>query len=194
MSTAGTRERLVTATIELLRTRGYSGTSVKQISAAANAPMGSLYHHFPGGKPELAAAALRDAGVAYGQLIPLLLDPYADLREALPAAFTTAAEQIEQTGWINMCPVGTVAGEIADAEPELRAVAAEIIAAWIEDGTAYFTGRGLPEDTARELILGTLTALEGAFVLSRTLRSTEPLHAAGRAMSARLSQLTVRDR
>ncbi|MBF6352193.1 TetR/AcrR family transcriptional regulator [Nocardia flavorosea] len=194
MSTTGTRERLVTATIELLRTRGYSGTSVKQISAAANAPMGSLYHHFPGGKPELAAAALRDAGVAYGQLIPLLLDPYADLREALPAAFTTAAEQIEQTGWINMCPVGTVAGEIADAEPELRAVAAEIIASWIEDGTAYFTGRGLPEDTARELILGTLTALEGAFVLSRTLRSTEPLHAAGRAMSARLSQLTVRDR
>ncbi|MFI1464192.1 TetR/AcrR family transcriptional regulator [Nocardia carnea] len=189
MSTSGTRERLVTATVELLRTRGYSGTSVKQISAAANAPMGSLYHHFPGGKPELAAAALRDAGVAYGQLIPLLLDPYADLQEALPAAFATAAEQIEHTGWINMCPVGTVAGEIADAEPELRAVAAEIITSWIEGGTAYFAGRGLPEDTARELILGIITALEGAFVLSRTLHSTAPLHAAGRAMSARLHEL-----
>ncbi|WP_280434769.1 TetR/AcrR family transcriptional regulator [Nocardia carnea] len=192
MSTTGTRDRLVTATIELLRTRGYSGTSVKQISAAANAPMGSLYHHFPGGKPELAATALRNAGVAYGQLIPLLLDPYADLQEALPAAFITAAEQIEQTGWINMCPVGTVAGEIADAEPELRAVAAEIITSWIEDGTAYFVGRGLAEETARELIVGTLTTLEGAFVLSRTLRSTEPLHAAGRAMSARLSELSGR--
>ncbi|MFI5720537.1 TetR/AcrR family transcriptional regulator [Nocardia sp. NPDC051750] len=189
LSTTGTRARLVTATIELLRTRGYSGTSVKQISTAANAPMGSLYHHFPGGKPELAAAALRDAGIAYGRLIPLLLDPYADLHEAIPAAFTTAAEQIEQTGWINMCPVGTVAGEIADAEPELRAVAAEIITAWIEDGTAYFAGRGLSADTARELILGVLTALEGAFVLSRTLRSTAPLHAAGRAMRARLAEL-----
>ncbi|MEU1983131.1 TetR/AcrR family transcriptional regulator [Nocardia sp. NPDC019395] len=194
LSTTGTRARLVTATIELLRTRGYSGTSVKQISTAANAPMGSLYHHFPGGKPELAAAALRDAGVAYGQLIPLLLDPYRDLHEAIPAAFTTAAEQIEQTGWINMCPVGTVAGEIADAEPELRTVAAEIITAWIEDGTAYFVDRGLSGEAARELILGVLTALEGAFVLSRTLRSTAPLHAAGRAMSARLSELSPRVR
>ncbi len=194
MSTTGTRERLVTATIELLRTRGYSGTSVKLISTAAHAPMGSLYHHFPGGKPELAATALREAGVAYGQLIPLLLDPYADLQEAIPAAFATAAEQIEQTGWINMCPVGTVAGEIADAEPGLREVTAEIITSWIEDGTAYFVRRGLPEDTARELIIGTLTALEGAFVLSRTLRSTAPLHAAGRAMSARLAELTAENR
>lgn len=184
-----TRDRLVTAMTELLRTRGYSGTSVKQITLAANAPMGSLYHHFPGGKPELAAVALRTAGAAYGQLVPLLLDPHPDLGEAVPAAFTAAAEQIEQTGWINMCPVGTVAGEVADTEPELRAVAAEVMTAWIEEGTAYFAGRGLSREAAREFIVALLTALEGAFVLSRTLRSTEPLHTAGRAMSARLAEL-----
>ncbi|MGW5384269.1 TetR/AcrR family transcriptional regulator [Nocardia sp. NPDC003963] len=184
-----TRDRLITATVELLRARGYSGTGVKQITVAAGVPMGSLYHHFPGGKPELAAAALRAAGTAYGRLIPLLLTPYPDLREALPATFAAAAEQIEQTGWINMCPVGTVAGEVADAEPGLREVLAEIVEAWISDGTTYFVGRGLTPDTARELILGIVTALEGAFVLSRTLRSTEPLLTAGRAMSARLAEL-----
>ncbi|MFI2332033.1 TetR/AcrR family transcriptional regulator [Nocardia rhamnosiphila] len=188
MSTS-TRDRLITATAELLRTRGYSGTGVKQITVSAGVPMGSLYHHFPGGKPELAAAALRAAGTAYGELIPLLLTPYPDLRDALPAAFAAAAEQIEQTGWINMCPVGTVAGEIADAEPALREVLAEIIGDWITGGTEYVAERGLPPDTARELILGIVTALEGAFVLSRTLRSTEPLLAAGRAMSARLAEL-----
>jgi AcrR family transcriptional regulator len=188
MSTS-TRDRLVTATTELLRTRGYSATSVKQITVAAGVPMGSLYHHFPGGKPELAAVALRSAGIAYGQLIPLLLTPYPDLREAVPAAFATAAEQIEQTGWINMCPVGTVAGEVADAEPALREALAEIIDGWITGGTSYFVERGLPGAAAREMIIGIVTALEGAFVLSRTLRSTEPLRTAGRAMSARLTEL-----
>ncbi|WP_245910342.1 TetR/AcrR family transcriptional regulator [Nocardia amikacinitolerans] len=188
MST-GTRERLVTAMAELMRTRGYSATSVKQITVAAAAPMGSLYHHFPAGKPQIAAAALRTSGAAYIQLLPLLMDPYDDLREAVPAAFTAAAEQIEQTDWINMCPVGTVAGEIADSEPELRAVAAEVIGFWIEQGTDYFVRRGVAPTPARDLILAILSALEGAFVLSRTLRSAEPLHSAGRAMAARVDEM-----
>ncbi|MBF6194223.1 TetR/AcrR family transcriptional regulator [Nocardia beijingensis] len=174
---------------ELMRTQGYAGTSVKQLTVAARAPMGSLYHHFPEGKPQVAAAALRTSGAAYIQLLPLLLDADDDLREAIPAAFAAAAEQIEQTGWINMCPVGTVAGEVADSEPALREVAAEVIASWIGDGTDYFVRRGLSATDARELILAVLTSLEGAFVLSRTLRSTEPLRAAGRSVRARIEQM-----
>ncbi|MFI6867456.1 TetR/AcrR family transcriptional regulator [Nocardia sp. NPDC050406] len=185
MSTT-TRERLVTAVAELMRTQGYSAITVKQITAASGAPMGSLYHHFPGGKPQIAAEALRTSGAAYIQLLPLLMDPHEDLRVAVPAAFEAAAETIEQSGWMNMCPVGTVAGEISDSEPDLRAVAAEVIGSWIDEGTSYFTRRGLGAAAARELILAVLSALEGAFVLSRTLRSAEPLHAAGRAMAARI--------
>ncbi|MEV6767039.1 TetR/AcrR family transcriptional regulator [Nocardia sp. NPDC051030] len=184
-----TRDRLVTAVAELMRTHGYSAITVKQITTAARAPMGSLYHHFPGGKPQIAAEALRTSGAAYIQLIPLLMDPYDDLREAIPASFAAAAETIEQGGWLNMCPVGTVAGEIADSEPALREVAAEVISSWIEDGTTYFTQRGLPTTDARDLILAILGALEGAFILSRTLRSAEPLHAAGRTLSARVEAL-----
>jgi AcrR family transcriptional regulator len=188
MSTS-TRERLVTAMAELMRTQGYAGTSVKQLTVAASAPMGSLYHHFPEGKPQIAAAALRTSGAAYLQLLPLLFDADEDLCEAIPAAFASAAEQIEQTGWMNMCPVGTVAGEVADSEPGLREVAAEVIASWIDEGADYFARRGLPAPDARELILAVLAALEGAFVLSRTLRSTEPLHAAGRSLRARVEQM-----
>ncbi len=191
MST-GTRDRLVTAMTEQLRTRGYHGSPVKQITVAANAPMGSLYHHFPEGKPQLAAAALRTAGAAYLQLIPLLLDEHDDLGTGIPAVFATAAEQIEQSGWINMCPVVTVAGEIADSEPELREVTAEIVTTWIEEGIACFRKRGVSEEEARELILAVLTALEGAFILSRTLRSGDPLRAAGRALGPRFARIPVR--
>ncbi|WP_297609110.1 TetR/AcrR family transcriptional regulator [Nocardia sp.] len=188
MSTT-TRQRLVAAVAELMRGHGYSAITVKQITVVADAPMGSLYHHFPQGKPQIAAEALRTSGAAYIQLLPLLMDPYDDLREAVPAAFEAAAETIEQSGWINMCPVGTVAGEIADSEPELRAVTAEVITSWIDQGSDYLVRRGLSDTDARDLILAILSALEGAFVLSRTLRSTDPLRSAGRAMSARLDQV-----
>ncbi|WP_446222437.1 TetR/AcrR family transcriptional regulator [Nocardia sp. IBHARD005] len=188
MSTS-TRDRLVSAVAELMRVHGYSAITVKQITAAADAPMGSLYHHFPQGKVQIAAEALRSTGAAYIQLLPLLMDPHEDLRVAVPAAFDDAARTLEETGWMNMCPVGTVAGEIADSEPALREVAAEVVRDWIDRGTTYFVDRGVEESAARELIVAMLAALEGAFVLGRTLRSAEPLRAAGRTMAARVESV-----
>ncbi|MFD3745603.1 TetR/AcrR family transcriptional regulator [Nocardia sp. NPDC058633] len=192
MSTT-TRERLVTAVAELMRVHGYSAITVKQITTAADAPMGSLYHHFPQGKLQIAAEALRSTGAVYIQLLPLLMDPHEDLRVAVPAAFDDAARTLAESGWMNMCPVGTVAGEIADSEPVLREVAAEVVQDWIDRGTRYFVSRGVEESAARELILAMLAALEGAFILGRTLRSAEPLRAAGRAMAARVGALLAAD-
>ncbi|MFE2959222.1 TetR/AcrR family transcriptional regulator [Nocardia tengchongensis] len=184
-----TRDRLVTAVAELMRAQGYSAITVKQITAASGAPMGSLYHHFPAGKSAIAAEALRTSGAVYIQLLPLLMDTHADLREAVPAAFAAAAETIEQSGWMNMCPVATVAGEVGDSEPRIREVAAEVMNSWIDEGASYFVGRGLGDADARELMVAILCALEGAFVMSRTLRSTEPLLAAGKALGARVDAL-----
>lgn len=186
MSTTS-RQRIVTATIELLRRQGYGATSVKAIAAAAHAPMGSLYHYFPEGKKQIAAEALRSAGAVYLNLLPLLMDPHDDLPAAVAAYFQAAADDIEHTGWANMCPVGTVAAEIADTEPGLREVAAEVVELWIGAGARYMMGRTfaggrLADARARELVQALLGALEGAFVLARTVRSAEPLLAAGRAL------------
>ncbi|MFC4373415.1 TetR/AcrR family transcriptional regulator [Nocardia halotolerans] len=187
-----TRDRLVTAVAELMRVHGYNAVTVKQITTAAQVTMGSLYHHFPHGKVQIAAEALRGTGAAYIELLPLLMGPHDELRVAVPAAFDDAARTLAESGWMNMCPVATVAGEIAESEPRLREVAADVVRDWIDRGTAYFVSRGVPEADSRELIVALLCALEGAFVLGRTLRSAEPLHAAGRAMQARVDTLSAR--
>jgi AcrR family transcriptional regulator len=186
-----TDQRIVRAMAELLRVQGYAATGLQQLAQAAQAPIGSIYHHFRGGKREVAAAALRQAGAAYIQLLPMLLDQHADLPTAIAAAFAAAADDIANTGWANMCPVATVAGEIADTEPELRQAAAEVIASWIEDGTAYLARRGLSEADARAAMYALLTALEGGFLLARTQRTTQPLLAAGRAVAAYVATLPV---
>jgi hypothetical protein len=90
-----------------------------------------------------------------------------------------------------MCPVGTVAGEVADTEPELRQVAAEVIASWVEEGSRYLASRGLSETDARAVMYALLTALEGGFLLARAQRTVEPLLAAGRAVSAYVATLPV---
>ena len=56
------RERMVAGTVRLLATKGVEGTSFAEVLAATGSPRGSVYYHFPGGKPELLHAALDLAG------------------------------------------------------------------------------------------------------------------------------------
>ena len=58
----GSRERILDAAIRLLRKQGYASTGIKQIVEEGAAPLGSVYHHFPGGKEQLAIEAIETAG------------------------------------------------------------------------------------------------------------------------------------
>jgi AcrR family transcriptional regulator len=178
-----TRESILTAAAELMRRKGYGAVGMKDIAEASGAPIGSLYHHFRGGKVQIVREALVNAGHAYALLIPSIADGYTDLGAAIEGLFAQAAEDMAATGFANMCPVASIAAEIADTVEELRETSAGVFTGWVDGGTAYFRARGLDEPRARELTLALIGALEGAFVLARTLRSTEPLLAAGRALA-----------
>jgi AcrR family transcriptional regulator len=178
-----TREAILTAAVELMRRKGYAEVGVKDIAQASGAPIGSLYHHFRGGKVQIAREALINAGAAYALLIPSIVGAYTDLGEAIDGVFVQAAEDMAGTGFANMCPVASVAAEVADTVEELRETSAAVFTGWIDGGAAYFVARGLDEALAREVTLALIAALEGAFVLARTLRDAEPLLAAGRALA-----------
>ena len=180
-----TRESILTAAAELMRRRGYAAVGMKDIAAASGAPIGSLYHHFRGGKAQIADEALVNAGAAYGLLIPSIVDGFTDLGEAIGGVFRQAADDMAGTGFANMCPVASVAAEVADTVEVLRETTASVFAGWIDGGAAYFVARGLADTQAREVTLALIAALEGAFVLARTLRSVEPLLAAGAALAPR---------
>lgn len=177
--TRNTRERIVEASAELFRHQGYSATGVKQIVEAAQAPFGSLYHFFPGGKEQLGAEAIRVSGALYELLIPAVIDTAPDLVSGVRAFFAGAAEHLRETGYEDACPIATVALEVSSSSETMRKACAEVFESWIAQGAARHTRSGLSEEKARELTIGMLAALEGAFVLARALRSTEPLEIAG---------------
>jgi len=175
-----TRERIVNAAADLMGRHGYTGTGLKQIAAESGAPFGSIYHFFPDGKTELTAAALRWSGEGYQLLVEGVIDGEADLLDGLRACFEGAAEVLIASDYADACPIETVALEVASTDETLRLVTAEIFANWIESAASRFEAAGLDHDEARHLGIAFISALEGAFVLSRALKSPEPMYAAGR--------------
>jgi AcrR family transcriptional regulator len=175
----GTKDRIMDSSAELFRRQGYAGTGIKQILAAANAPFGSLYHFFPGGKEQLGAATIRSSGQLYLELFATIVAQAPDVPTAVGEFFSGAAETLVETDYADACPIATVALEVASTNEQLRQATAEVFDSWIDGATRYFAAAGIPLETARELALSMLCLLEGAFVFCRAMRSTEALHVAG---------------
>jgi AcrR family transcriptional regulator len=176
-----TRERIVQASAELFRRQGYLGTGLKQVVTEAGAPFGSLYHFFPGGKEHLGEQVIRWSGAGYGRLIDLVFEPAPDVVTGVLNFFAGAAEVLAETDYADACPIATVALEVASTSEPMRRATADVFTDWITSGARYFAAAGITPDRARELAVLMFAALEGAFILCRATRDTEPLRIAGAA-------------
>ncbi|HEV2943677.1 MAG TPA: TetR/AcrR family transcriptional regulator [Solirubrobacteraceae bacterium] len=185
MPPSTTKDRILDSTAGLFRRQGYTGTGMKQIAADAAAPFGSVYHFFPGGKEELGAEVIRTSGRMYMQLFAAVIAEFpGDVLAAVEGFFTGAAETLSETGYEDACPIATVALEVASTNETLRIATADVFTEWIEEATAYFEFAGIPRSRSHELAFSMLSLLEGAFIFSRAMRSTDALHAAGKCAVA----------
>lgn len=177
------KERILDASSELFRRQGLTGTGIKQILDQAHAPFGSLYHHFPGGKDELAAETIKRAGEYYGQLVTEMLLAEPDLVSGVREAFIAAGRDLAATGYADACPIETVALEVASTNERLRLATAEVFDSWLDGLTALLRSEGIEATQARALAHTIVSALEGAFVLARAARRTDALDACADAMA-----------
>ncbi|MFJ6797285.1 TetR/AcrR family transcriptional regulator [Streptomyces sp. NPDC091268] len=186
MGESNTRARIQRAAAVLFRRHGYSATGLKRIAVEADAPFGSIYHFFPGGKQQLAEDMIRVSGTEYGRMVLALLDTVPDPMESLVRAFEAAADDLAAADYADACPIGTVALEVASSNEVLRTATAEVFEEWVGAATQWF-GRWVTEPrTARSLAYSMIMILEGAFMLSRAARDPEPLRVAGRSMATLL--------
>jgi AcrR family transcriptional regulator len=178
---AATRQRILTASAELMRRHGYAGTGIKAILTASGVPYGSLYYHFPGGKEQVGVETLHQAGEAYLALVDALLPEGEDLPTAVRRAFADAAELVASTDYADACPVATIAGEIASTSEPMRVAAAEAFASWIDLIELRLREAGVGDELAHDVAVELFCLLEGAFLLARTTRDVTALHVTGRA-------------
>jgi AcrR family transcriptional regulator len=175
-----TRDRIVTATAELLRRQGYNGTGLKQISSAAEATLGSIYHFFPGGKADLAEEAIRVSSAAYLELLELIWSEAPNAPTAVTDFFDAAAHVLEETEYIDACPIGTVALEVASSMEGLREATADVFDSWISSVATRLRDVGIARRTSHELAVALVATFEGGLMLSRATRSSAPLRSTGK--------------
>ncbi len=180
----GTRDRIIVATNELFRRRGYNGTTLTQISEASAATIGSIYHFFPGGKEALAVAVVETTGAVYRELFEAIVAEADDAAAAYVDFCNAAASVLEESDFIDPCPIGTIAREVANTSEPLRQAAKTAFDSWIAAARAHLTTAEIPGEVAGELATVFVSTVEGTFVVCRTLRTTAPLSAAGRHLAA----------
>jgi TetR/AcrR family transcriptional regulator, lmrAB and yxaGH operons repressor len=169
-----TRDRLVRTTSRLLRKQGYGATGLNQVMAEAQAPKGSMYFHFPGGKEELAAAAVEYFSERVIRALDEGLDRADTVAEAVAAFFDNYIEHIERTDFAEGCAVATVALDAAAAHDALATATGRALRRWIDRFAEALEAEGRSAAEAHGLATLIIAAIEGTIVIGKGERSTEP--------------------
>lgn len=177
------RARLIGAAARLFQEKGYAATGLSEILALAGAPKGSLYHHFAGGKAELAAAAMRGAGGLLRETLRARRETAEDAAGAVEAFASDLAGWLEGSDFTRGCPLATVALEQTPGEGDLADAIAGAFSRTVDGLAQMITADGAPPERARLLAGLTLAALEGAMILARIQQSGEPVREAGAEMA-----------
>jgi AcrR family transcriptional regulator len=172
----GSRERMVRSAALLFREHGYSGTGFRDVIAHSGAPRGSIYHHFPDGKAQLAEEAVAWAAGALAQWLDEALASERDAEGVLRAFLTPWREVLERSDFRAGCPLVAITVE-TDAPPRLTAAVASAFAGWQELLAGRLRAAGIPTARAAGLATLAVAAIEGAVLLCRAQRDTQPLDA-----------------
>lgn len=179
----GTRERIVRAASLLMQRQGYDGTGIKQISTEAGATLGSVYHFFPGGKQQLAVAAIGHGEREFADELRLTLDAATDPAQAVIECARRLAEGLRDSDWIDGCPVTATALGTAGRAPDIQEAAAAAFANWRDLVYARLRRAGIAENDAHDLAHTVISTLEGAELAAQVSRSERPLLTAGRHLA-----------
>lgn len=181
------RALLLKGARQLLAEKGYAGMELRDVAERGKAPRGSIYHHFPGGKVQLAREAAELEGTTIRDLIERSLEERG-LKETL-ALFgdvfrRRVADYPERIG----CPVAAIA--LARPEdPELAAAATAAFQSWERPIAAALRDEGVSAVDAETFAGLVVSTVEGALLRARAAGSQAPLDSAMGGLGHALDRL-----
>jgi TetR/AcrR family transcriptional repressor of lmrAB and yxaGH operons len=162
-----TRERIVRAAMRLFQQRGYHAVGLAEILDEARAPKGSMYHHFPLGKEQIAIAAVERI---HADLMAMLRKLHADGR-SLDELIRRLAKGIGQ--WLKASEwregallASTTVGAVPEL-PKLHAAIKQAFDDWREYLAARLRDRGWRHAAAYAMAQTIVASIEGAMILAR---------------------------
>jgi TetR/AcrR family transcriptional repressor of lmrAB and yxaGH operons len=171
-----TRDRLVLAMIQALRSKGFHGVGLSEILNTAQAPKGVLYHHFPGGKAELAVVAIQTVVNQITDGLNAVVKRSGNTAQALTAWMGSAQKRLLSSGFESGCPLATIALESTPNDAEIRAALADGFATIRTSLATALQDAGIEPKQARALAALVVSAYEGALVQARVAGNVEVMH------------------
>lgn len=189
------RTRIVMAAMELFWAKGFNSTSIADILSRTQLNAGSLYHVFPGKQDVLIAVleAYRD-GIDENLLAPAW-EGVDDPIERIFALLARYRWMILETDCTYGCPIGSLALELHEADPVVRALLAVNFANWAGaiERCLDAAGDRLPGDLdKRALAEFVLTTMEGGVMQARTHRDVGYFDRGVEALRDHFDMLMVR--
>jgi len=165
------KQAYVTTLLQLFRQFGYEGLTLSKISQATGLGKASLYHHFPGGKAEMAEAALEQVN----QWLETIIVPMLEGEGAPIAKFQAMCEQVNHffCEGQNSCPLAVLALEQASNDlfhTQIR----QVFSRWIAAIAQVLITAGLAETLAKQRGEDAMIAIQGASILSQALKEIAP--------------------
>jgi len=177
-----TRSRIVAAASEAFERDGFGGAGLSSILDASGAPRGSLYFHFPGGKEQLAVAAIE---AALAELLPVIKEMLRGARTASHGVIRMLrllSDRLEASGFEIGCPLCSIVSSSASAPESVRRAAAKAVGTIEHSLAAHFIDHGRSGRDAKRLATVVLSTIEGAILLARVQRRRDPLDRVAKAL------------
>ena len=169
------REAILRAAMNRFRRHGYSGTGLKDIVKDSGAPRGSVYHYFPGGKPEIAEAAIRTAGGNVTATLKMLAGQRATPGDVVLGFAELIAGWMAESGFRDGSPMTTVLLEAAPDDELVTAAGREAFDDWRRVIAAGLKTGGATAERAETLALLSIAAIEGSLVQARVEGDAAPI-------------------
>lgn len=176
------RHAVLPALAEVFREHGFEGASLTRIGRATGLGKGSLYHFFPGGKTEMAAAVLAEIDAWFETHVFAPLRGVPDPDRAV-AAMLESIERYFHSGR-RVCLLGLFA--LGDARGTFAQPVRSYFRRWVEALASALARGGLAPASAADLAEDAVTTIQGAIVLTRALDDTRVFERAGSRVRARL--------
>lgn len=175
---ARTRARIVEVAAALIHERGVAGTTLEDVKVAADVSGSQLYHYFPD-KNELVQAVIDYQADTIVERNTHVLGS-ANGVEAWRNMVITAARRTQAIGG---CQLGSLGGQLAESDPEARALIAAGFDRWaaaISDGlrTLHADGKLPPDIDPDDLATTLLATLQGGLLLAQVQRDIRPFETA----------------
>lgn len=179
------RHKIVVGAVDMIRRRGLTAMSVRELAKEAGTPLGSTYHYFPNGKQQVAEEAVRYLG---SRMLTNLEEEFGKGPvEALRGWMQLWGDVVARSGFRAGCPVMAVAVEEPPAEgsPLLRA-AADVFDSWRQALAASLREHGVEDAHAGRLATMVIASVEGALAMCRARGDLQPLQDVGAELEAML--------